>query len=100
LKLKLKYCPNCSEPNKVDAKFCMKCRMVLSYEAHAETIQKEKINDEEIAEIRARLAALERASEVREVANANIQKLQEAPAAAAAAAAAAAGTQNKKKRFS
>jgi hypothetical protein len=84
LKLKLKQCPSCSEPNKMDAKFCMKCRMVLSYEAYGETIQKEKIKDEEIAEIRARLAALERANEVREVANANIQKLQEAPAAAIA----------------
>jgi integrase len=83
-KLKLKHCPNCSEPNKMDAKFCMKCRIVLSYEAYGETIQKEKIKDEEIAEIRARLAALERANEVREVANANIQKLQEAPAAAIA----------------
>jgi hypothetical protein len=74
--LQPKYCTNCQEPNKHDAKFCMKCRMVLSYEAYEETIQKDKINDEEIAEIRARLAALERANEVREVANANIQKLQ------------------------
>jgi integrase len=76
LKLKLKHCPNCSEPNKMDAKFCMKCRMVLSYEAYVETTQKDNINDGEIAEIRARLAALERANEVREVANANIEKLQ------------------------
>jgi hypothetical protein len=73
--LQPKYCTNCQEPNKHDAKFCMKCRMVLSYEAYEETIQKDKINDEEIAEIRARLAALERANEVREVASANIEKL-------------------------
>ena len=28
--LRPKHCPNCSEPNKVDSKFCSKCRMVLS----------------------------------------------------------------------
>ena len=29
-KLRPKACPNCSEPNKVDSKFCAKCRMVLT----------------------------------------------------------------------
>jgi integrase len=28
--LKPKQCPNCSEPNKPDSKFCAKCRMVLT----------------------------------------------------------------------
>lgn len=42
--LKPKQCPNCSEPNKPDSKFCAKCRMVLTYDAYSETleIQKEK----------------------------------------------------------
>lgn len=30
--LKSKVCPNCSEANKQDSKFCVKCRMVLSYD--------------------------------------------------------------------
>jgi len=29
--LRPKQCPNCSEPNKPDSKFCAKCRMVLTY---------------------------------------------------------------------
>ena len=34
--LRPKQCPNCSEPNKPDSKFCNKCRMVLTYDAYAE----------------------------------------------------------------
>jgi predicted nucleic acid-binding Zn ribbon protein len=30
--LRPKQCPNCNEPNKVDDKFCAKCRMVLTYD--------------------------------------------------------------------
>jgi hypothetical protein len=37
--LKPKQCPNCNEPNKVDSKFCSKCRMVLSYDAYEETLE-------------------------------------------------------------
>ena len=39
--LRPKQCPNCSEPNKPDSKFCNKCRMVLTYDAYSEN-QKEK----------------------------------------------------------
>jgi hypothetical protein len=38
LLLKPKQCPNCGEQNKVDSKFCMKCRMVLSYDAYSEAV--------------------------------------------------------------
>jgi integrase len=40
--LKSKQCPNCTEPNKPDTKFCAKCRMVLTYEAYGETLESEK----------------------------------------------------------
>jgi integrase/recombinase XerD len=40
--LKPKQCPNCSEPNKPDSKFCAKCRMVLTYDAYDKTLQNEK----------------------------------------------------------
>ena len=40
--LRPKQCPNCSEPNKPDSKFCNKCRMVLSYDAYSETLEKQK----------------------------------------------------------
>lgn len=41
-KLKPKECPNCKEPNKIDSKFCSKCRMVLTYNEYVETLEKEK----------------------------------------------------------
>jgi predicted nucleic acid-binding Zn ribbon protein len=48
--LKPKQCPNCSEPNKPDSKFCAKCRMVLSYSAYEETVDNNKQErDDEIA---------------------------------------------------
>jgi hypothetical protein len=40
--LRPKQCPNCSEPNKPDSKFCNKCRMVLTYDAYAESLEKQK----------------------------------------------------------
>lgn len=40
--LKPKQCPNCSEPNKPDSKFCAKCRMVLTYDAYNETLENQK----------------------------------------------------------
>lgn len=40
-KLKPVSCPNCGELNKIDSKFCVKCRMVLSYDAYTEATQDE-----------------------------------------------------------
>jgi predicted amidophosphoribosyltransferase len=51
--LQNKQCPNCSEPNKPDSKFCAKCRMVLTYNAYNETLESEKEKYErDIKEIR------------------------------------------------
>lgn len=46
--LRPKQCPNCSEPNKVDSKFCGKCRMVLSYDAYEETLEQQKKKESEV----------------------------------------------------
>jgi integrase/recombinase XerD len=40
-KMKPKSCPNCQELNQVDARFCQKCRMILSYEEYQKTVQEE-----------------------------------------------------------
>ena len=40
--LKSKQCPQCSELNKSDSKFCVKCRMVLSYDAYSEVIEQQE----------------------------------------------------------
>jgi hypothetical protein len=45
-KLQPVQCPNCGEGNRVDSKFCAKCRMVLSYDAYSETVEeKNQVND-------------------------------------------------------
>lgn len=41
-KLRSEQCPNCSEPNKLDSKFCAKCRMVLTYHPYSETIEEKQ----------------------------------------------------------
>jgi len=34
--LKSKQCPNCFEPNRQDNRFCIKCKMILSYDSYTE----------------------------------------------------------------
>ncbi|MGH9978561.1 MAG: hypothetical protein ACRD8Z_22430, partial [Nitrososphaeraceae archaeon] len=41
--LKPKQCPNCNEPNRPDQKFCVKCRMVLTYDTYSETLEEQRI---------------------------------------------------------
>jgi integrase/recombinase XerD len=49
--LKPKQCPNCNEPNKPDSKFCAKCRMVLTYDAYNETLEKQQEKESEIEKL-------------------------------------------------
>lgn len=37
-----KQCPSCHEPNKPDSRFCVKCKMVLTYDAYNETLEIQK----------------------------------------------------------
>ncbi|MGH9982497.1 MAG: hypothetical protein ACRD8W_00900 [Nitrososphaeraceae archaeon] len=50
--LRSKHCPNCNEQNKPDSKFCAKCRMVLTYDAYNETLEKQQEKDSEIRRLR------------------------------------------------
>ena len=50
--LKPKQCPNCSEGNKPDSKFCAKCRMVLTYDAYSETIEEKQQKESEIKDLK------------------------------------------------
>lgn len=40
-----KQCPHCNEPNKPDGRFCVNCRMVLTYDAYNETLEIQKQKD-------------------------------------------------------
>ena len=37
--LKSRQCPHCAEPNKPESQFCVKCKMVLTYNAYNETLE-------------------------------------------------------------
>jgi predicted nucleic acid-binding Zn ribbon protein len=50
--LRPKQCPNCSEPNKPDSKFCSKCRMVLTYDAYNETLEEQQKKESEVKLLR------------------------------------------------
>ena len=47
--MRSKECPNCKESNKPDARFCIKCRMVLTYDAYNETIEEQKKKEDKLA---------------------------------------------------
>jgi integrase len=47
--LRPKQCPNCNEPNKIDSKFCAKCKMILSYDAYADKIEEKQQNNDALA---------------------------------------------------
>jgi integrase len=49
--LRPKQCPNCNEPNKPDSKFCRKCRMVLTYDAYNETLEKQQEKESEVQKL-------------------------------------------------
>lgn len=53
--LKSKACPSCLEPCKPEAKFCAKCRMVLTYDAYSETLESEKQKQDRLASVEERL---------------------------------------------
>ena len=49
--LRSKICPNCNESaNKPDAKFCTKCRMVLTYDAYTETLEKQQEKNQKLVD--------------------------------------------------
>jgi integrase len=61
--LRPKQCPNCDEGNKPDSKFCVKCRMVLSYDAYEETLkeqEKQRLNTDEIELLKQKMAEFDK----------------------------------------
>lgn len=56
--LRPKQCPNCNEPNKVDSKFCVKCRMVLTYNAYNETLENQKEKEDDLKTLKQQMHSL------------------------------------------
>jgi integrase/recombinase XerD len=57
--LRPKQCPNCDEPNKLDSKFCTKCKLVLSYDAYNETLEEQKKKEDKLAVMEERFNAMQ-----------------------------------------
>jgi hypothetical protein len=57
--LHYKQCPNCNEPNKPDSKFCVRCRMVLTYDAYNETIEEQKENEDKLEMMEEKFTAMQ-----------------------------------------
>lgn len=57
--LQYKQCPNCAEPNKPERNFCMKCKMVLTYDAYTGTIEKEQKRELELCDLKKKLEAVQ-----------------------------------------
>jgi integrase/recombinase XerD len=55
-----KTCPNCSEGNTQDAKFCNKCKMVLTYDAYSETVQDKEGKDKELESLKQEITVLQK----------------------------------------
>jgi integrase/recombinase XerD len=54
--LKPKQCPNCNEPNKPDSKFCVKCRMILTYDAYNETVTMNQKYEQELQQMKEQMS--------------------------------------------
>jgi hypothetical protein len=55
--LKPKICSNCNESNIPDSKFCGKCRMILTYDAYEETLEKQKKKGKRLEDLEKSLQA-------------------------------------------
>ena len=49
--LKSSQCPNCQEPNKPGSKFCIKCRMVLTYDSYSKTLDEKAKQENRIKQL-------------------------------------------------
>jgi integrase/recombinase XerD len=51
-RLNPKVCPNCNEGNTQDAKFCCKCKMIMSFEGYQEALESQKEKEDELKTIK------------------------------------------------
>jgi integrase len=56
-----KLCPNCNEGNTQDAKFCVKCKMIMSLEGYQEALESEKQKEDEIKLMKDQMMAMQEA---------------------------------------
>jgi len=47
-RLNPKMCPNCNEGNTQDARFCSKCKMIMTFEGYQEALESQKQKEDEL----------------------------------------------------
>ncbi len=50
--LKSTYCTNCNEPNIPASRFCISCKMILSYDAYENIIEEQQMKEKELNEFK------------------------------------------------
>jgi hypothetical protein len=56
-----KICPNRNEGNTQDAKFCSKCKMIMSYEGYQEALESKKQKEDEIKTMKEQMSSMQEA---------------------------------------
>jgi integrase/recombinase XerD len=46
-----RICPNCNEGNTQDARFCSKCKMIMSFEGYQEALESQKQKESEVQKL-------------------------------------------------
>ena len=54
-----RMCPNCNEGNTQDAKFCSKCKMLMSFDGYQEVLQEQQDKDKDLQSVKERMASIE-----------------------------------------
>src|ERR671929_575850 len=54
-----KICPNCNEGNTQDAKFCSKCKMIMSYEGYQEALESQSKKEDELKVMKEQFNAMQ-----------------------------------------
>jgi hypothetical protein len=54
-----KVCPNCNEGNTHEAKFCSKCKMIMSFEGYQEALESQKEKENKLASMEERFNSMQ-----------------------------------------
>jgi hypothetical protein len=54
-----KICPNCNEGNTQDAKFCSKCKMIMSYKGYQEALESQSKKEDELKVMKEQFNAMQ-----------------------------------------
>jgi hypothetical protein len=72
-----KICPNCNEGNTQDARFCSKCKMIMSFDGYQEALESQKQKEDELSTMKQQFNNMQSILEKLIISMANIQNPQQ-----------------------